>query len=371
MKILVSVFNNLYTDQRVEKVCRTLHENGYEIELIGNTWDGEPEMQRPYKFHRIPLKSKILRSAYLEFNHKLYSELKRRITRDTILLSNDLDTLLPNYLLSKKFKIPLVFDSHEIFTEQPSVQGRWVQKVWRKLERSIVPKLSFMMTESESYANWFQEKYGIKPVVIRNVPKKINEEISFPENQPKIILYQGALNHSRGLIQAISAIKLVDNVIFKIAGDGNLRQKYEQHSIKENLQNKVEFLGRLNPENLRNLTKTADVGFAVEENGGISYYFSLPNKVPDYIQSQVPMVMIDFPEIAKIAEKYSVGEMIENHHPETIAEAIKKVLKNGRNFYKEDLKKAAAEYCWEHEEAKILALFHEVGKQKIMLNFVK
>ena len=48
MKVLVSVFNNLYTDQRVEKVCRTLSEAGYDIELIGNNWGGLPEMQRPY-----------------------------------------------------------------------------------------------------------------------------------------------------------------------------------------------------------------------------------------------------------------------------------------------------------------------------------
>ena len=48
MKVLVSVFNNLVTDQRVEKVCQTLSENGYEIELIGNNWGGLPEMKRNY-----------------------------------------------------------------------------------------------------------------------------------------------------------------------------------------------------------------------------------------------------------------------------------------------------------------------------------
>jgi hypothetical protein len=102
MKILVSVFNNLYTDQRVEKVCKSLHENAYQIELIGNNWGGEPEMSRPYFFKRISLKSKILRFAYLEFQWKLYKELMKRANENSILLSNDLDALLPNYLVSKR-----------------------------------------------------------------------------------------------------------------------------------------------------------------------------------------------------------------------------------------------------------------------------
>ena len=102
MKVLVSVFNNLYTDQRVEKVCRTLSEAGYDIELIGNNWGGLPEMQRPYPFSRISLKSKSLKLAYPEFNWKLYQELLKKADKNTILLSNDLDTLLANYLVSKK-----------------------------------------------------------------------------------------------------------------------------------------------------------------------------------------------------------------------------------------------------------------------------
>ena len=107
MKVLVSVFNNLATDQRVEKVCRTLSENGYDIELIGNNWQGLPDLKRNYPVSRIDLKSKVLRFAYVEFQYKLYQELLRKADRQTILLANDIDSLLPNYLVSKKLNIPL------------------------------------------------------------------------------------------------------------------------------------------------------------------------------------------------------------------------------------------------------------------------
>lgn len=359
MRVIVSVFNNLVTDQRVEKVCRTLHEAGHEIILIGNDWAGAPPLERPYKILRIRIKSKKLKFAYAEFNLKLFREIVRFKSPGCVLLANDLDTLPANDLASKLFKIPLVFDSHEIFTEQPSVQGRFSQKIWRFLEKAIVPGLNYMMTESASYAGWFRAKYGISPVVVRNIPRRIPGRIDFIENSPKIIIWQGALNESRGLFQAISAMKYLDNAILKIAGDGNLRADYEKHTRKEGLGTKVEFLGRLSPEKLRKFTKIADAGLAVEENNGLSYYYSLPNKVPDYIQSLVPAVLINFPEIKKIFDRYKIGEMIDNHNPETIAAALKTILENGREFYADALREAAREYCWEMEEEKILELFRK------------
>ena len=85
-----------------------------------------------------------------------------------------------------------------------------------------------MMTESLSYAEWFTERYGVDPVVIRNIPRKINKPFDLPENHPKIMLYQGAINQSRGIPQAIMALKLLDDVVFKI---GEIVENHDPHNI--------------------------------------------------------------------------------------------------------------------------------------------
>jgi len=232
------------------------------------------------------------------------------------------------------------------------------QKIWRVLERKTLPHFKFVMTESESYAEWFSEHYNMeKPIVVRNIPKRIDHIGDISQNEKKIILYQGAINPFRGLDQAIRAMHEIEDAELVIVGDGPLKETYEKLVEKENLQKKVRFLGKLHPSELRLVTKTADVGISLEENGGVSYLYSLPNKVSDYIQARVPLVMINFPEMKRVQKDFHVGEMITDHEPKTIATALKKVLSNGRNYYREELDRAANFLCWENEEQKIVQLF--------------
>lgn len=360
-KIIASAFSNLYTDQRIEKVCHTLYENGYEIELIGNDWNGAEDMSRPYPFSRIRLISKSLKTAYFEFNWKLYRQLKKKADKNTILHANDLDALLPNYLIAKKLNIPLVFDSHEIFSEMPAVQGKMSQKLWRYLEKSVIPDIKLMMTASASYAAWFKNKYGVNAAVVQNAPKKINNIPDIPENHPKILLYQGVINPFRGIDKAILAMHHLDGIIFQIAGDGPKKKEYEELVIHENLQNKVQFLGKLLPQDLRKVTLTADCGMSIEENGGESYYYSLPNKVLDCIQARVPLILSGLPEMKNIKQQFDIGEIIMDHQPEHIAQSVKTVIAKGRKNYQSELEKAADILCWENEEIKLLQVFESAS----------
>ncbi|WP_326981502.1 glycosyltransferase [Chryseobacterium sp. MYb264] len=360
-KIITSAFSNLYTDQRIEKVCRTLHENGYEIDLIGNDWNGAEEMSRPYSFSRIKLISKSLKTAYFEFNWKLYHELKKRADENTILHANDVDALLPNYLIAKKLNIPLVFDSHEIFSEMPAIQGKMSQKLWRYLEKKLIPDMKFMITASGSYAKWFKKNYHVDPIVIQNAPRRFEFDHEIQENNPKILLYQGAINPFRGIDKAILAMKHLDNVIFKIAGFGPKKEEYQELVIQENLQDKVQFIGKFKPENLRDITIAADCGMSIEENGGESYFYSLPNKVLDCIQARVPLILSGLPELQHIKDQFDVGEIIKDHEPESIAAAIQKVLDKGRINYQSELEKAANTLCWENEEVKLLQVFEQAA----------
>ena len=361
MKVLVSVFNNLITDQRVEKICQTLYHHNYEVELIGNNWNGLPDLERPYKTHRLQLRSKILKFAYPEFNYKLYFELLKRANSNTILWCNDLDALLANYLVAKKLSIPLIYDSHEIYTEMPAIQGRFTQKIWRFLESKLIHSIPYRVTASSSYGDWFVQKYGIpKPIIVQNFPRKINERQQIDSSSIKTIIYQGAINPSRGLDKIIPAMQNIENAQLLIVGIGPKLTEYQDLTCKFNLSEKVFFLGRKTPSELREITKKADVGISIEENLGLSYYYSLPNKISDYIQAKIPIVVSDFPEMRKVVQYYHAGEIIKDHSLQELSSKINSVLSKGKESYLPELENAANVLCWENEEDKILSLLQQV-----------
>lgn len=370
MKILAAVINNIETDQRLDKVCNSLLKLGYEVELLGTTLRGKPHLNKPYKTSFIPIKNRAGFKLYAEFNFKLFVNLMLKADKNTILLANDLDSLLPYYLVSKIKCLPLVFDSHEIYSELPSLHNRPnTKRVWKILEKFLVPKVEHFYTVSDGYANWFEKQYGKRPFVVRNVPylQKLNdkEDLIFFKlpavpAQHKIVLYQGALNMSRGLELMIEAMQSVDQCMFWIAGDGPKNNELRALVHRLNLNDKVFFLGNVPPQILKTITPLAEVGISLEQDLGISYKYALPNKVFDYFQAKVPVLSTYLPEIKAIVEQYKAGRVIKKHEAKHIAEELNILLAEGKFSYRENLKKAALECCWENEEKILKQVFDQV-----------
>src|SRR6185295_9399254 len=88
-----------------------------------------------------------------------------------VLIANDLDTLLPNYLISKLKGSKLCYDSHEYYTEMPELVNRkGVQRTWKGIERWILPRLKYIYAVNDSIARLYENEYGVKVSVVRNVP---------------------------------------------------------------------------------------------------------------------------------------------------------------------------------------------------------
>lgn len=350
-RIIVSVTNDLVSDNRVHKVCSSLQNMGFEILLVGRKLPGSVPVERSYKTKRFNLIFKKGAWFYAEYNFRLFLFLL--FARTDVLVANDLDSLSANFLASRIKGKTLVYDSHEYFTEVPELIHRpKVQKVWEWLEGKMLPKIRNAYTVCNSIAQVYNTKYGVDFKVVRNIPlarppkKKENK----PEN--KTILYQGAVNIGRGLKQAIVAMKFVKGAKLVIAGDGDIKSELEKLVAAEKLNDKVVFTGRLSLEELAELTPQADLGLSIEEDLGLNYRYALPNKLFDYIQAQVPVLVTNLPEMVAIVQTYTIGEITNSLNPEDLAMKINDALHNTvkRNIWLSNLKTAATELTWEKEE---------------------
>jgi glycosyltransferase involved in cell wall biosynthesis len=361
-RVIVSVTNDLVCDSRVHKVCTTLLNMGFDIILAGRKLAGSPLLsQREYKTKRfrLPFNKGLL--FYACYNIRLFYFLL--ISDFDLLLANDLDTLPANFIISRIKRKPLVYDSHEYYTEAPELISRpRIKRIWEWMEKKMVPRLDHAYTVCDSIAKIYSQKYNTVFKVVRNAsPKRelIQSDNTVSPVDGPMILYQGALNKGRGLRQAVMAMKLVEDAYLVIAGDGNEKNDLESLVQKEGLNGKVKFLGRLPLEELAGLTPHAAIGLSVEEDTGLNYHFALPNKLFDYIQSLVPVVVSDLPEMSSIVRKYGIGIVAPSLHPESLAEIFRQMLYDSkmREIWKQNLKAAANELTWENEEIKVREIF--------------
>lgn len=365
-RVVVSVINDLVTDQRVHKTCTTLHDMGFELMLVGRRKrDSLPLVDRAYSTFRMKLAAEKGIWFYFFFQWRLLFFLMKH--KADVYVSNDLDTLWPNYLISKWRKKPLVYDAHEIFTEVPELVNRkFKQKIWKRLEKRIFPKLKFVFTVNDSIADWYEKEYGIRPNVVRNIPRKNNssarqltrKEVHLPENK-KVILLQGAgINVHRGAEEAVEAMQFIDNAVLLIIGSGDVLCQLKEMAEKDHLEGKIIFVDKLPPEELKSWTQLADIGLTLDKDTNINYRFSLPNKIFDYIHAGIPVLSSDLVELKRIIEHYDVGKIIPDHDPKTIARILNEMLSSPEfPIWKENTVKAAMELNWEKEEVQIKKVY--------------
>ncbi|HEU4718139.1 MAG TPA: glycosyltransferase [Bacteroidia bacterium] len=367
-KAVVSVINDLVTDQRVHRTCVTLQGLGYDVLLVGrHKRDSLTMPQRPYRTHRMNLHFEKGIWFYFFFNLRLYFFLRKQ--KADLFVANDLDTLWPNYRAARRKKKPLVYDAHEIFTEVPELVNRkFKQRIWKRLERKLVPALKHMITVNDSIAGWYQDRYGIRPEVVRNIPFYRPEAVHtltrrqahLPENK-KIILLQGAgINIHRGAEEAVEAMKYVDNAVLLIIGGGDVIPVLKEMTEKMHLTDKVIFTGKLPPDELRSWTRLADIGITLDKDTNINYRFSLPNKIFDYIHAGIPVLASDLVEVRRVVEKYNVGKISPDHEPQHIAALLREMLQSEEYpRWKENAAAAACELTGQREQEKQAAVFRQ------------
>lgn len=364
----------------MQRICSSLASAGYEVELVGRKLPHSKPLKTDFNFKQTRLTCKINKGKlfYLEFNLRLLWYLLRQKTN--AICAIDLDTILACGITATLNNNTLVFDAHEHFTEVPEVTNRKITKtIWHLIGKIFVPKAKLCYTVGPQLAGILSTIYKNQFEVIMNVPvlvdavvgvdrvNRVNEVNSVNRvdevdgENTGYILYQGALNKSRGLEQSILAMHQVENIKLLIAGEGDLSSELRDLVVKEKLENKVQFSGFVQPADLKQLTVNAKVGLNLLEPDGLSYYYSLANKFFDYMQAGVPCICANFPEYKAIHKKYNCSVLIDCEVNE-IAKAINELLSN-QIAYKTLSKNciiASQNFNWAIEEAKLLNYYKQI-----------
>ena len=359
-KITFTVTNDLVYDQRMQRICTSIANAGYDVVLIGRKLKkSNPLKQQPYRQKRLFCFFTDGKLFYLEYNLRLFFVLL--FIKVDCYCAIDLDTILPNYFASLIKGKKRVYDAHELFTEQKEIVTRpSIKKMWLSVERFAVPKFQHGYTVNEFIVNEFKTRYGVRYSLVRNLPK-LNRIIPAPNSENPFIIYQGAVNEGRSFETLIPAMKKV-NARLVICGNGNFFDQLKK-LIKENeVDDKVELRGMVQPDELRNITPQGSVAVMLFENTGLNQYQSLANRFFDYIMAGVPQLCVNYPQYKAINDQYHVAALINDTSEETIANGLNNLLEN--NVVLDQIRTncitAREKLNWENEEKTLLEFYKKL-----------
>ncbi|GAB4091785.1 glycosyltransferase family protein [Flaviaesturariibacter terrae] len=358
-RLILAVTNDLSYDQRMQRICRTLAENNYDVTLVGRKLShSRPLRKEPYTQKRLRCLSNKGPLFYAEYNVRLFLFLLFR--RFDGVCAIDIDTALACFTAGRIKGALRFYDAHELFTEMKEVRSRPpVHKAWLRIERYAVMAMDAGYTVGEGLARIFEERYGRRFSVVRNMPV-LQETTAGAAGSGPYILYQGAVNEARGFEVIVPAWKNID-VPLVVCGDGNFMEQLKDLIQQHGVAAKIELRGMLPPEQLPAITAGALFGINFTEAEGLNQYYCLPNKFFDYVQAGIPQLTNDYPEYRRLNEQFEVALLLPELSVEGVSEGVHRLLSD-RPCYERlraNANRARAQWHWDAEAPRLLDIYRK------------
>lgn len=360
--------STLQNESRIERICRAIVRLSAfaSVEMIGVQQDDLPgtEVKERVVVRRLPRRHwggprtfrKVVQT--LDWSRRVLSMLRHEQVR--CVNSHSLAMLPLGVTLKFLHRARLVYDTHELETEVSSARGarRWLYKL---MEWVFIRWADDVFVVSDSIADWYARTYGItRPVVVRNVPEMKGGS---PSPDPRlwrvrfgipaehlVFIYQGALFPGRRIEQLLRVFTQVQpdrHVVFM--GYGGLEELVRTTAARHS---NIHYAPAVPPAEVLRHTAGADVGLVGVENVCLSYYYSLPNKLIEYLLAGLPALMPDYPEMRKVVEATGCGWTVGESDSDWIA-AVNRLDWATATAAQARARSGAGSFSWHAEEEKL------------------
>jgi glycosyltransferase involved in cell wall biosynthesis len=363
-RIVIVFLGNIKNDSRSFKIYNSLKEAGYIVKVICAVEPNEPIIESNDEVINVKLRK--FRKALFKILSFYFKSLPliTKMCAD-IVISSDLFSLPIAWLISIKCNAKMIYDSRELYSSLASTKNRlFVRKTISLFEKIFTLRCSLILTVNQSIAKLISSKFKKPIFIIRNFPTtkwKSGKTFAYEKQIENALLYLGLFHQDRGfdvyfeLIQKLSFD--FNDIKLLIIGKGELKNLLLEEILKQNLETKVEILGPYSPdEELKFPNVKKIIGLCIIKPVSLSYFFSLPNKIFEYIQAKIPFIASDLPEIRAVVETYKVGILVDPSNINEIVESTRKLLTD-QNLYltmKDNCERATRELTWENEVKSLL-----------------
>lgn len=182
-------------------------------------------------------------------------------------------------------------------------------------------------------------------------PAAARTELGWP--QGPTLLSVGNLVENKGHHIAIEALAQLPEFRLVIAGEGPQRRSLELLAIQINVANRVQFLGRLNQDQLAKCYSAADMLVLASSREG------WPNVLLESMACGTPVIATDVGGVAEIVTSSNVGRLMSNRTVADLLAAVRDLL---RNMPDRLTVRAHAQKCgWQSTSDAQIALFNRIA----------
>jgi len=320
-KVLMLLSNPFRPDPRVHREAVSLIRNGYDVTIV--CWDRDRKHHAKETIDGI----KLIRvgpaagwgesSGFILALRKFWKNLGKAASglEYDIVHAHDLDTLSPGLKISARKKVPLIYDSHEIYYEMAgeNISG-FLLRYLTRYEAKMVRRPKIMITVNEPIADIFRG-FGARDVrVVMNCQpevrvdaaeaKNIRSRIS-PDGKP-IVLYIGVLEPNRLLLElAQTHSSGKEDFVLAMGGYGSLEGQLKAVAGKSN--GRVSFIGRVRPSEVPAHNMASDILLATYDPGLKNNRMGAPNKLFEAMMISRPIIVSKGTYAAEVAENTGCG----------------------------------------------------------------
>lgn len=364
--VFIAFLGNYLFDTRCSNLIRTLKKENYEITGAAFEWrsgNSSPDKETDLPVYRLTRRFRIF--FYLKFIMLL--SLRLLTKKADYYFAEDVYTLPFTVIAAKLRSAKVFYDSRELYAHLAGLKEKpFLQKVWAGIEKRFIKKADAVLVTGTMDGEFLEKAYGTLPLaLLRNLPRyakpqgvvDLRAEFNIPA-QRKILLYQGAVLHGRGIAPLLKALEKLPQCHLLIFGSDDETEYFKKLAGMLDVSGQVTFAGRIDQNRLLQYTAGADVGTALIENVSISYYYALPNKLFEYIMAELPVIVSDLPQMREIITTYKTGIIANPDKTDELAAAIEKLTAD-ENLYaktKEHCRIASESLHWENEVKNLTVL---------------
>ena len=374
------LMGGLLHDGRVRKEAVSLSDHGCKVTVLtmprapenGAELQGIAVKEIVLKTRSLSIGAVGLMVKYLEFVMRAVAKAVR--TKAIVYHAHDLPTLLPAYIAARVNSGQIVYDAHELFTEQGSTFSD--NKYWRSLERWLLKRVDGILTTNESRAEIIYLEYGAKfrPTPIYNCPV-VRESLSaapplrefvrqaVPEFH-RIVLFHGAIGPGRQCEELIDAAKEFDSgTIVVFLGYGSPPSYLDilkANAAQQGVAQKVLFHPAVPNDRVVEYIRSADVGVVFYKNTCRNNYYCASNKLFDFLMVGVPILGSDLPGINEIVQGRNVGLTIDSDNSYEIGRAINRLIADESSYIRmreNAIRLSRGQFNWAHQETALIAFY--------------